>query len=204
MMGLLQRAAYAVILVDPPWSYVGYVTDGVPQTTSTQHYPTMSVEELAKLPVGDLARPDCALFMWTIASHTPQAFWLAKQWGFKFASKAFTWAKLNKNALTNHARTYPPILLDDPAHWFMGMGHGTRRQTEDCWLFSIGHPRRLDRGVRELIIAPVREHSRKPEEVYDRIERLFAGPYCELFARTSRPGWALWGNEKGKFDGVNK
>lgn len=195
--GLLRKGAYSVIYADPAWSFRGYVNDGVPQTAMDQHYDTMHVQDMAKLPVWKLAAPDCALFMWSISSHTPQAFWLAEQWGFRFASKAFTWAKLNKNALKNFDAK--PISPQHDANWFMGMGHGTRRNTEDCWLFTRGQPKRIDQGVRELIVSPVREHSRKPDETYDRIERLFRGPYCELFARRQAPGWSSWGNETTKF-----
>jgi N6-adenosine-specific RNA methylase IME4 len=207
--GLLRKRAYGVIYADPPWAYRGYVSDGVPQTTSTQHYDTMPVEDIALMPVNQLAAPDCALFMWTISSHTPQAFWLAQQWGFRFASKAFTWAKLTKNAEQNHRAAieadidlgvYGETNIADRSNWFMGMGHGTRRNTEDCWLFTRGNPKRLDRGVRELIVSPVREHSRKPVETYDRIEKLFAGPYCELFSRNVRPGWDMFGNQVGVYD----
>ena len=193
MMGLLQHCAYGVIYADPPWAYRGYVSEGVPQTTSTQHYKTIPVEDLAQMPVGDLARPDCALFMWVMSSHTPQCFWLAEKWGFKFASKAFCWTKLNELSIAKER------LCNDPRAFFMGMGHGTRRNTEDCWLFTTGRPRRLDKGVRELVVAPIREHSRKPDEVYGRIERLFRGPYCELFSRCNKRGWASWGDEGGKY-----
>lgn len=198
MLDVLRRRAYGVIYADPPW---GYETWGrgvvVPQKNTdpdAQHYPTMPTEEMARLPVAQLAKNDCALLMWSTSSHTPQAFWLAEQWGFRFASKAFTWAKLNKR-WANVEDDGP----GNPSLWFMGMGHGTRRNTEDCWLFTRGNPKRMDRGVRELIVSPIREHSRKPDETIDRIERLFAGPYCELFARTNRPGWDSWGNETEKY-----
>lgn len=194
--GLLQRHHYGVIYADPPWHFEGYAPDGsgVPQQGNVQHYDTMPVSQLARLPVAKLARLNCALLMWSTSSHTPQAFWLAEQWGFRFASKAFTWAKLNKR--------WAECEADGPGNpklWFMGMGHSTRRNTEDCWLFTRGQPKRLDKGVRELIVSPIREHSRKPDEAYNRIERLFAGPHCELFARNNRPGWDSWGNQTEKF-----
>lgn len=202
--GLLRVGAYSVVLADPAWHFEGYNTagSGVPQRAADQHYQTMTVTDMARLPVSQLAKPDCALFMWTPASHTPQAFWLAEQWGFNFASKAFTWAKLNKNAEQILTEQKNGLLsggsIAQDSNWFMGMGHGTRRNTEDCWLFTRGSPRRMDRGVRELIVSPIREHSRKPDEAYCRIERLFAGDYCELFSRQVRADWSSWGNEVGK------
>lgn len=181
--GLLVPGTFGAIHADCPWQYRGYVSEGVPQRAQEQHYPTMHLDELKALPVADLARRNCALFMWSISSHTPQAFELGGHWGFKFSGKAFCWAKRSKTG----------------KHWHMGLGHGTRRNTEDCWLFLRGQPKRLDKGVRELIVAPVREHSRKPEETYDLIQRLVAGPYLDLFGRAHRPGWTVWGNQVGKF-----
>lgn len=191
--GMMRQGVHGVIYADPAWQYRGYVSEGVPQTSKDQHYQTMHVEDMAKLPVWRLAAPDCALFMWGISSHLEQALWLGRKWGFTYSSKAFTWAKLNKNAIADERR------CDDPSAYFIGMGHGTRRNTEDCWLFTRGNPKRMDKGVRELIVSPIREHSRKPDETYDRIERLFQGPYCELFARNQRSGWSSWGNETSKF-----
>jgi len=193
--GMLGAGRHGVIYADPCWRYEGYTEkgSGVPQHGGTQHYDTMTVEELAALPVYKLAANDCALFMWTTSGHLPQALWLGRQWGFQYASKAFAWAKLNKNAVADER------LCDDPAAYFMGMGRGTRRQTEDCYLFTRGQPKRRDAGVRELITSPIREHSRKPDETYERIERLFDGPYCELFSRTTREGWSAWGRETGTF-----
>jgi N6-adenosine-specific RNA methylase IME4 len=80
------------------------------------------------------------------------------------------------------------------------MGYYTRQQTELCLLATRGKPAVRDRGVRQLIIAPRREHSRKPDEQYERIERLVDGPYLEMFARQKWPGWDSWGNEVEKFN----
>lgn len=215
--GLLGRSKYGVIYADPAWKFKGYAKSGVPQRADQQHYKTMTVEEMAKLPVAHLAAPDCALLMWTTSSHLPQALKLGAAWGFKYSSKAFSWAKLNKHAqskvddqVINGLASVPicptefdpdtdRIDLSDDINWFMGMGYTTRRNTEDCYLFTRGKPKVLDHGVRELIVAPIREHSRKPDEAIERIERLYGGPYCELFGRTQRGGWSSWGNEVNKF-----
>jgi N6-adenosine-specific RNA methylase IME4 len=79
------------------------------------------------------------------------------------------------------------------------MGYWTRANSEVCLLATRGKPKRLNADVRQGIIEPRREHSRKPDCVYERIERLVAGPYVELFARTTRKGWSSWGNQVGKF-----
>jgi N6-adenosine-specific RNA methylase IME4 len=81
----------------------------------------------------------------------------------------------------------------------MGMGYWTRANSEPCLLATRGKPKRLNADVRQGIIEPRREHSRKPDCVPGRIERLVAGPYLELFCRTTRPGWTVWGNQVGKF-----
>ena len=80
------------------------------------------------------------------------------------------------------------------------MGHWTRGNPEQCLLFTLGAPERLSAGVRKLIVAPRREHSRKPDEQYAAIEALCPGPYAELFARQHRPGWDAWGNQTDRFE----
>jgi N6-adenosine-specific RNA methylase IME4 len=81
----------------------------------------------------------------------------------------------------------------------MGTGFSTRKNAEVCWLGHRGRPQRKSKAVRELIVAPRREHSRKPDEIYSRIEALCDGPYLELFARQRWPGWTCFGDESGKF-----
>jgi len=93
-------------------------------------------------------------------------------------------------------------LTNDLTRTRMGMGKWTRKETEFALLFTRGKPSRLSGGVREIIDAPRREHSRKPDEQYDRIEALVGGPYLEMFARQRRGGWDSWGNEVDKFDPI--
>jgi N6-adenosine-specific RNA methylase IME4 len=92
------------------------------------------------------------------------------------------------------------MLRDDMnAEVSMGLSYWTRANSEVCLLATRGKPKRISGGVRQGIIEPKREHSRKPDCVPSRIERLVAGPYLELFARTQRPGWTVWGNQTDKF-----
>lgn len=189
----LPPGPFGAILADPPWSFLTY---GKKRTTphrgAADHYATTETDDLCQIPVGEVAAKDCALFMWVVDSHLPDAFRLAEAWGFTFKTRAFTWLKETENGRQ----------LDiwngesDPR---IGMGYWTRKQSEMCWLFTKGKPRRIDKGVREVIRDRRREHSRKPDEQYERIERLVGGPYLELFARQTRPGWTAWGNEVGKF-----
>lgn len=188
-MALPIGRTYKVILADPPWSFTTWSDKA--QRSAKRHYPTMTVDNICALPVAALTEPGTALFLWGTSPNLPEVLRVMDAWGFRFTTKAFTWVKTTK-----HGKEH------------VGMGYYTRANPEDCWLgLRIdGHrrsgapmvtvPPRLSRAVRQLVTAPVREHSRKPAEVYDRIEALFAGPYLELFARgRPREGWAAWGNE---------
>jgi N6-adenosine-specific RNA methylase IME4 len=119
------------------------------------------------------------LLLWTPWSQLPGALDVIKAWGFEYKTVAFNWVKQNRGGEGLHT----------------GMGRWTRSNSEPCLLATNGDPLRLDMGVHQLIVSPVREHSRKPDEAHERIERLLVGPYVELFARAVRPGWVTWGNE---------
>jgi N6-adenosine-specific RNA methylase IME4 len=106
--------------------------------------------------------------------------------GGEYKTLAFVWLKT--------AATADTIKLDgDGLHW--GMGYWTRANTEFCLLATRGAPLRLAQDVHQVVIAPVGAHSTKPEQVRNRIERLLAGPYLEIFARRRAAGWTVWGNE---------
>lgn len=170
---------FGVVLADPPWSFRTYGKQDVAPARGGQPYKVMSLDDIKALPVASVVAKDCLLFMWTVSHLQAAAIEVAEAWGFKPVSIAFVWDKGR-----------------------LGMGYWTRQETEVCHLFKRGKPKRLDRGVRSLIRSPRREHSRKPDEQYGRIERLVAGPYLELFARHGQPNWTAWGNEVAKFDAV--
>ena len=180
MMVPLPHGPFGVILADPPWSFRTY---GGKQTAPTRRtvgpYDTMSLEAIKALPVERVAAKNAVLVLWTVSHLQSAAFDIAAAWGFKPVSVAFVWDKGR-----------------------MGMGYWTRQEVEICHLFKRGRPPRLSKGVRQKIVAPRREHSRKPDEQYERIEALASGPYLEIFARQSRQGWSTWGNEATKFDQV--
>ncbi len=169
---------FGVIYMDPPWATVTYSSGrALPQRAKGEHYDVMTEEELEAMPVAALAAADCALFMWVLDSHLEQGLRLGAAWGFTFKTIAFVW---DKRA--------------------MSLGHWTRKEGEICLMFTRGRPSRLDKGVRQIHAEARREHSRKPEEFRDRIERLVAGPYLELFGRHARPGWQIAGDQSTKFD----
>jgi N6-adenosine-specific RNA methylase IME4 len=161
-----------------------------------RHYRCVPAEELAMLPVGDIAAPDAWLFFWATGPCLPQAFSIIADWGFKYSGSAFVWIKLRRAYDKNQLRLLPTSEAD----LHTGLGHTTRKNAEFCLLARRGRPHRLAADVREVVLAPVREHSRKPAEVYRRIERFCAGPRIELFARERRPGWISWGDEIDRFD----
>ena len=141
----------------------------------------MPIEQICALPVGDIAAPNCALFLWGV---WPSIFEyitpVLDAWGFDFRSCAFVWVKIKKHSPGFHT----------------GLGYYTRAATEPCLLAIRGRMPVTDHAVNQVIYAPITRHSEKPVEQYDKIERLYAGAKkIELFARQRRPGWAAWGNE---------
>jgi N6-adenosine-specific RNA methylase IME4 len=183
---------YGVIYADPPWGFQAW--DGkdkkVASRGSVTPYDTMSMEAIAALPVQELAAEDCCLFMWVVWPTLPEALDIIKGWGFKYKTCGFSWIKAHANQVE---------MFQDDNETYMGLGYWTRANSEVCLLATRGKPKRKHADVRQAIIEPRREHSRKPSCVYDRIERLVDGPYLELFARTQRKGWESWGNETEKF-----
>lgn len=123
------------------------------------------------------------MFMWVIDSHLDQALELMAAYGFTFKTIAFCWVKTT--------RAGKPV---------MSLGLWTRKGMEICLLGTRGKPTRRGKGVRQVLLGPRREHSRKPDEIYQRIEQLVDGPYCEAFSRQCWPGWdQIISNEKDKF-----
>jgi N6-adenosine-specific RNA methylase IME4 len=196
----LPKKHFGAILADPPWRFRtwnkaeavqrrGAASHGTNVCAAT-HYQTMAIEDIAALPVADLAAEDCALFLWVCWPTLEDAWSLIKEWGFSYKTCAFDWTKAHAGQIE---------MFRDDADALMGMGYWTRSNTEPCLLATRGKPKRLNADVRQGIIEPRREHSRKPDCVHERIERLVDGPYLELFARQQRPGWIVWGNQTDKF-----
>jgi N6-adenosine-specific RNA methylase IME4 len=145
------------------------------------HYKTEAVDRIKALPVRELAADDCAFGMWMVDWCPRDALDLMEHYGFAHVTTLYTWVK------TNGAGT-PDRALDpfDNGTWHLGQGYYTRANPEDCWLGIKGNPKRLYADVRQLIVAPLMEHSRKPDAWLERSERLFEGPYLELQARRPR------------------
>ncbi len=179
----LRPFGYNIIHADPAWPFENYSAKGESRNPR-RHYSTMAIPQIKALPVGDLVAGDCACFLWVVDSLLDQGMDTLRAWGFRYTTVAFTWAKRTK--------------LD--TGWHMNTGYYTRGNPEMCLLGMMGRLERQSKAVRQLIVEPVREHSRKPDRVADDIVRLFGDlPRVELFARTRRPGWDAWGNQVDHF-----
>lgn len=170
---------YGVILADPPWQYTSKSV--TPNREVTNHYSVMTTPEICDLSIEHLVADNAVLFLWSTWPHLPDALQVIDAWGFTYKTIAWVWVKAKKNGLG--------------FHW--GMGAYTRSNSEPCLLAVKGKPPIVaDRGIQSVIYSPVRQHSKKPEDQYRKIESLYPrGPYLELFARRSRPGWDVFGNE---------
>lgn len=167
---------YSIIYADPPWRYRQSKGQGVAQN----HYQTMAIEELCRLPVSQIAAKDSVLFLWVTFPQLREGLQLMQEWGFTYKTTAFVWVKLNKKSRTP----------------FFGLGYWTRSNAEICLLGVKGHPQRISKKVHQLIMTPVQEHSKKPEQTREKIVELMGDiPRIELFAREETEGWEIWGNE---------
>lgn len=171
---------YQIIYADPPWRFKVWCFGTGSGRSPDNYYPTMELGDICALAVKEIAAKDCILFLWTTFPKLEEAFKVINAWGFTYKTCAFVWAKQN-------------LKSDD---FFVGLGYWTRSNVEVCLLATKGAPKRINKSVRQLIISHRRKHSRKPDEVRDRIVQLVGElPRIELFARQKVEGWDAWGNE---------
>jgi N6-adenosine-specific RNA methylase IME4 len=138
------------------------------------------MQEIWDLPVCDIAENDCVLFLWVTYPKLIDCIKTIEKWGFTYKTCAFSWVKKNKKSDT----------------WFWGLGYWTRANNEICLLATKGKPKRVSKGVHQIVDDRIREYSRKPDCVRDKIIELCGDlPRIELFARQKTPGWDVWGNE---------
>jgi N6-adenosine-specific RNA methylase IME4 len=172
----LQRHAYRVIYADPPWKF-----SAGPSRNPINHYRCMTIPEIGALPAHELAHPDgCRLVLWVPFRSLHQALPVIASWGFKYCT-ARPWLKL-------WPREDGLILYPDS--FARGTGYEIANSSELRLNGTLLHGH---------IIAPRREHSRKPDCARDELTRLFDGPRCELFARSHHPGFETWGDEIDRF-----
>jgi N6-adenosine-specific RNA methylase IME4 len=175
---------YGVVLADPPWYFKNFSAKGE-EKNPISHYDCMDLDAIKVLPVSHLVRPDSVCIIWATAPLLPQAIETMAAWGFTFKS-AGAWAKQSSTG----------------KKWAFGTGYCYRSAAEFWLLGTLGKPKQKVRNIRNLIAAPVREHSRKPDQMRSDIKALWDGPYVELFARqsASKENWTFWGNEVKKFN----
>jgi len=170
---------YQIIYADPPWNFrVWSKNIGKGGRCPDKHYKTMDLEDIKKFNIP--ADDTCSLFMWVTYPMLQEGLELLKAWGFVYRTTAFTWAKLNPSGVG----------------YSMGLGYWTRANPEICILGTKGKPKRINAGVRNLVVSPRRKHSQKPDEIKEMIVKLMGDiPRIELFARQKTEGWDVWGNE---------
>jgi N6-adenosine-specific RNA methylase IME4 len=178
--GDLQPHSFDLIMADCPHRFELRSAKGEGKSAQAQ-YDTMALSDINALPVLDLAAPDCLLWYWGTAPMLQNHFSTIRAWGFTYCTEG-VWVKT-----TRHNKIA------------FGTGYVLRGSHEPFLIAKRGEPK-TTKSVRSVIHGLAREHSRKPEEAYREAERLMPrARRLELFSRTDRPGWTVWGNETGKF-----
>ena len=189
---LLEKAQqrYTTILADPPWQFQNRTGKMAPEHKRLLRYPTMELKEIMELPIPKLAAARSHLYLWVPNALLQEGLKVMEAWGFTYKTN-IVWYKIRKDGGPDGR----------------GVGFYFRNVTE-LLLFGLrGSMRTLQPGRTQvnLVSTRKREHSRKPDEIYDLIEQCSPGPYLELFARFGREGWDQWGNEdveQNSFSGV--
>lgn len=180
---------YSIIYADPAWSYND---KSMNRGGAERHYDTMSIEDIKLLPINDISAENSVLFIWSTFPMLQEALYVIKAWGFTYKTIGFNWVKTNKLTNVNQTSFLPTESFDV----FWGMGNWTRSNSEVCLLAVKGKPTKINSDVHSVVYAPISKHSKKPDEVRDRIVRLVGDlPRVELFARQKTEGWDIWGNE---------
>ena len=174
--------SFGTIVVDPPWAFTFSTRKSEAgnngwRGSTDRHYTNLSARQLRRLPVGDVAATDSVLWLWAVNALLDDAIELMKTWGFDYKN-TLTWAKTTSRG--------------NPA---TGMGYWLRGATEHLLLGVKGKPKPLRRNQPTWFSAPPGRHSAKPDEAYRIIETLAPGPRLDVFARTQRDGWTVWGDE---------
>ena len=177
----MQGQRFRTILADPPWRFTNRTGKVAPEHRRLARYGTMSLDEICELPIANLAEPTAHLYMWVPNALLPDGLRVMESWGFQYKSN-IVWHKIRKDGGSDGR----------------GVGFYFRNVTE-ILLFGVrGKNARTEQPGRSQVnymSSRKREHSRKPDEQYDLVESCSKGPYLELFARGTRPGWTYWGNQ---------
>lgn len=181
--------SYGCVIADPPWRFELYSEAGEEKSAQAQ-YDCMDMAGLKRfardINLDFICAPDCGMLMWATFPMLPQAIELMAEWGFRYTSGG-PWAKVGDDGTMDFGAGY----------WL--------RCAAELWLLGLrGNPAILTRSERNLIMGRRGKHSEKPDDLHQKAERMFRGPYLELFARRPRPGWDVFGNELGGFVGADE
>jgi N6-adenosine-specific RNA methylase IME4 len=179
------QGRYGAILADPPWQFQNRTGKMAPEHKRLNRYGTMTLDDIKAIPVADVAAEPAHLYLWVPNALLPEGLDVMRAWGFAYKSN-LVWHKIRKDGGPD------------------GRGVGFYfRNTTELILFGVRgkDARTLAPGRRQVNIVKSmkREHSRKPDELYEIIETCSHGPFLELFARGTRPGWTGWGNQAGSY-----
>lgn len=175
----------------PPWSFKVYSNKGKDRSAEN-HYTTMTLDNIKNIKVNDIAEKDSVLILWVTSPNLIEGLEVMKAWGFKYSTILFGWIKLNK-----HYKTLCKDKKEFDKQFRMNLGFLTRSNLELCIIGKKGKGiSRIHKGIRQLVIEPMEQHSKKPDVVRDKIVQLFGDlPRIELFARQKVDGWTCIGNE---------
>lgn len=182
----LGGSKFQTILADPPWQFQNRTGKMAPEHKRLSRYPTMTLDDICDLPVEAVAGDPAHLYLWVPNALLPEGLKVMEHWGFKYKSNII-WYKIRKDGGPDRR----------------GVGFYFRNVTE-VLLFGVRgkHARTLQpgRSQENIISTQKREHSRKPDEQYDLIERCSFGDRLEIFARGPRAGWTVWGNQAENYE----
>lgn len=178
---MAETQKFKTVLADPPWQFQNRTGKMAPEHKRLKRYETMKLDEICSLPVADMLDTTAHLYLWVPNALMPEGIEVLKAWGFEYKTNLI-WYKVRKDGGPDGR----------------GVGFYFRNVTEMI-LFGVkgSHARTLQPGRSQvnIIRSMKQEHSRKPDELYEVIERCSPGPYLEMFARGVRPGWTSWGDQ---------
>lgn len=170
---------YRFVVADPPWAYNNVRTGGSMSSGSAQHYPVMTPDLVADLPVRDLTASGSVLFLWVPTPLLPEGFKVLERWGFSYRTSLY-WVKRGR----------------------LGLGYWFRGNVEQCLVGIQGKVKAFRCQEPNVFYAKPRAHSQKPVEFWELVERVTDTPRIELFARASRDGWDSFGNEVDTYEAI--
>jgi N6-adenosine-specific RNA methylase IME4 len=181
LAGKTRGEKYRTLLADPPWRFINRTGKVAPEHRRLTRYETMPTDDICSIPVSEMAEKTAHLYLWVPNALLPEGLKVMEAWGFQYKAN-IVWHKVRKDGGSDGR----------------GVGFYFRNVTE-LLLFGVrGKNARTEAPGRSQVnymSSRKREHSRKPDEQYDLIESCSPGPYLELFARGTRPGWTYWGNQ---------